>query len=188
LPQVLGLVVIGSSLGDTGEDAAGPAKLLTPIITDLTSKPDSDFKLPTELANTFVNLALGPDAESEARGTWLTLLDKTYAGEAGRVKLRQATTMVLSRDSLHLRAPDLKVPILWIHGSEDAVVTEKNARYGLSLTGSVDPRFEVVKGAPHSCHTTHPEVVNALLKDFVVKYGKKIDARALREAVGTVDI
>jgi pimeloyl-ACP methyl ester carboxylesterase len=180
--------MIGSSLdGERGGDS-NASKLLQPIITDLTAKSDPNFKLPTELTQTFLNLALGPSATHSAREVWTTVHNKTYSGDAGRIKLRQATTMVLSRDSLYLRAPDLKLPILWIHGSEDAVIGLDTARQELGLTGSADPRFEVVQGGPHSCHTTHPEIVNGFLKEFVVKYGGRVDARSLREAVGTVDI
>lgn len=133
-------------------------------------------------------MALGPSASPSARELWVTLLNRTYSGEPGRIKLRQAATMVCTRDSLYIRAPDLKLPILWIHGSEDTAISVESARHDFSLTGSVDPRFEVVEGGPHSCHTTHPQVINPLLKEFVIKYGEKVNARALREAVGTVDI
>jgi pimeloyl-ACP methyl ester carboxylesterase len=180
--------MVGSSLDGERGGESNAARLLQSIITDLTAKSDPDFKLPPELTETFLHLALGPSASPSARETWTTVLKKTYSGEAGRIKLRQATTMVLSRDSLHLRAPDLKLPILWIQGSEDAVISLENARRELALTGSVDPRFEVVQGGPHSCHTTHPQIVNGLLKEFVLKHGARVDARALREAVGTVDI
>jgi pimeloyl-ACP methyl ester carboxylesterase len=184
------LVMVGSTLDGAPETVPDndPVKFLLPIITDLTAKPNPSFSLPTELVNTFVNTALGPDAPSAARETWIAVLNSTYSGEAGRIKLRQATTMSLTRDSLHLRASDLKMPILWIQGSEDVVISPEHSRYELGLTGSVDPRLEVVQGGPHSCHTTHPQIVNPLLREFVVRYGGKVDAKALREAVGTVDI
>jgi pimeloyl-ACP methyl ester carboxylesterase len=182
--------MIGSSLDGAPDSIPddSPAKLLVPIITTLTAKPNPGFSLPTELVNTFINTALGPNAAIDAREIWINVLNSTYSGEAGRIKLRQGTTMCLTRDSLHLRASDLKIPILWIQGSEDVVVNLENCRYELGLTGSVDPRLEVIQGGPHSCHTTHPQVINPLLRDFVVKYGGKVDAKALREAVGTVDI
>jgi pimeloyl-ACP methyl ester carboxylesterase len=169
--------MVGSSLDGAGGDAgkSDPTKLLLPIITDLTAKHDPNFALPSTLTDTFLHLALGSTSSPTAREIWKTTLTKTYSGEAGRIKLRQATTMVLSRDSLYLRAPDLKMPLLWIQGSEDAVMNLEIARRELALTGSVDPRLEVVQGGPHSCHTTHPQVVNELLREFVVSCKGRVE-------------
>ena len=177
--------MIGSGLeGErSSTDVPGPAsKLLLPIITDLTVHPDPNFKLPAELSNAFVTTALGPTACPTAREIWTSLLASTYAGDAGRVKLRQATTMVLAMDSLRIRAADLRMPILWIQGSEDVVFSPENARVELALTGSVEPRLEVVQGGPHSCHSTHPQVVNPLLREFAVKHGKKLGFSGLSQA------
>jgi pimeloyl-ACP methyl ester carboxylesterase len=160
--------MIGSSLD---VDQGAEAKLLQPILA-LTGEPDPDFKIPPQLLTALHGAALGNSASPGARETWTTLVNETYSGESGRLKLRQATMMVLSRDSLNIRAPDLKMPILWIQGSEDVILSPENGRRELALTGSVDPRFEVVQGGHYSSHTTHPEIVNALLKEFVEKHGE----------------
>jgi hypothetical protein len=49
-------------------------------------------------------------------------------------------------------------------------------------------QFEVIDGAYHYPTWSHAEKVNKLVLDFVKKYGGQKDARAMREAVGMVDI
>ena len=159
--------MIGSSLD---VDQGAEAKILQPVMA-LTAKHNPDFQLPSELINAVHGVSLGTSASPGAREHATTIANDTYSGEIGRIKLRQATTMLLSRDSLNMRAPDLKMPILWIQGSEDQILSPEKARLELALTGSVDPQFEVVQGGHYSSHVTHPEVVNALLKEFVAKHG-----------------
>lgn len=159
--------MIGSSLD---VDQGAEAKFLQPILT-LTAKPDPDFKLPPQLLEAIQSASLGNTDSPSALEAWTTRFNDTYSGESGRLKLRQATMMVLSRDGLIMRALDLKMPILWIQGSEDVVLSPENGQRELALTGSVDPRFEVVQGGHYMSHTTHPEIVNVLLKEFVEKHG-----------------
>jgi len=78
-----------------------------------------------------------------------------------------------------------------LHGDEDVVYSVKNAQEEIQLfVNSSDAKLVVVKGGHHFLSWTNPKEVNAAILEFVVKNSKgmKTDARALREAVGMVDI
>jgi pimeloyl-ACP methyl ester carboxylesterase len=86
---------------------------------------------------------------------------------------------------------NITCPVLWLHGDADVVYTVKNAEEEIKmLENSTDAKLVVVQGGHHYLSWTHPKEVDAALLEFVVKNSKgmKTDARALREAVGMVDI
>jgi pimeloyl-ACP methyl ester carboxylesterase len=161
---------------------------LLPIVTELTATPNENFVFPEDLVLKGAPIMLGENPKQEDVDLWLHTASTVYEGDRGRLKLRQAAIASISRDSLHIRLSDLTMPILWIQGSEDKVMSVENAKYELGLTKSSDPALHVIEGAPHAAAWTHASEVDKLVLAFLLKHGGKIDARALREAVGTVDI
>jgi pimeloyl-ACP methyl ester carboxylesterase len=164
---------------------------MTPIITQLTAEPNPDFAIPQALIDGHYESTLGPqasDAEKQKlKEVVLDAMAKSYTGNAGRLRLHQAAITAVTRDSLLLRLPDVKSPVLWIAASNDPAVSEKAAREDSSLFKS-EVRLEIIEGAYHWPTWSHAEQVNKLVSDFIRKHSGLKDARALREAVGMVDI
>ena len=77
------------------------------------------------------------------------------------------------RDGLHQRLSDVVCPVLWLHGTRDAVYSVKNAEEEIKLfTNSPDAQLQVVEGGQHFLSFSHPEEVDGALIKFVGKYGK----------------
>jgi pimeloyl-ACP methyl ester carboxylesterase len=193
---------------------------LTPVITDVTSAAkDANFAIPGSLAIDTAKLAIGSDSEADVK-LWAEQISKVYVGDVGRQKLRQAILSALTREGLHLRLADLKLPlgsvpvgsastasstttlvagsaslaafpILLIRGSKDTVfsthVAEKDV-LALEQAGIKDVTVQEIEGGAHAVNWSHAKEVNALVEGYLKKYGGRVDARALREAVGMVDI
>jgi len=190
--RVLGLIPICSTM-----DGNTPRLLelgCIDLATDLTKavksmkEPEANWSFPYETVQGFAELSLGPNPPEEQVKFNHALASKHYVGDAGRLKFRQIMINLLSRDSLHVRLDSITCPVLWIRGSEDKIFTEEVAKGDIELFGSSDVKFETISGGYHAPSITHAQEVNKLLEAFIKKNGGKADARALREAVGMVDI
>jgi pimeloyl-ACP methyl ester carboxylesterase len=161
---------------------------MLPVVNDLTSSPNRDFSLPSEFPLQILQLGLGKDFSENDLKLFSPLIMRTYSGDEGRLRLRQSTINLISRESLHLRLSAISCPILWIQGSEDTSYSAENAREELSMMGSKTTRLEIIKGGPHLVSWSHAAEINNLLGEFMGKHGGRVDARALREAVGMVEM
>lgn len=165
-------------------------KLVTPVVDNASSKtassyPDDDY------CNFLIDIGFGKDCPQETRKLWTDLIKKNYEGAAGLKRLRECAINLRDRDGLHGRLVNVKCPVLWLHGDQDAVYSVANAQEEIKMfKNSPDARLVVVKGGHHFLSSTHAEAVDSALIEFVGKYhkGERPDARALREAVGMVDI
>lgn len=158
-------------------------------VIDLASKPDSSFALPPAFFDDFFPRSFGPSCTEQTTSFWTAHLNKVYAGEPGRLKLREIAINITTRDSLVPRLSRVKCPVLWLVGSEDKLFTLANAEDEIKMfTASRDASVKTVDGGPHLMSWTHAEEVNRLVAEFVGRYGGKVDARALREAVGMVEM
>jgi pimeloyl-ACP methyl ester carboxylesterase len=160
---------------------------LTGLIKGI-SAANANFALPADFIPSLAPVSLGPDPPAADVALFSETAAKAYSGEAGRQKLRQACVALLSRDSLHLRLDGVVAPVLWIRGSKDAVFTEASAKEDIALFTNTNVVVETVEGGYHAPSWTHAKEVNALILSFIKRIGGKVDARALREAVGMVDI
>lgn len=78
-----------------------------------------------------------------------------------------------ARDGLHDRLFDVKCPVMWLHGTDDAVYSVANAKEELPLfVNSPDTELRVVEGGQHFLSFSHPKEVDGALIEFVGKYGK----------------
>ena len=138
-----------------------------------------------------VDIGFGKDCAAETRKQWVSLIKKNYQGDAGRKRFREAAINLRDRDGLHGRLYNVRCPVLWLHGDKDVVYSPENAREEIKLfENSPDAKLVVVPGGHHFLSWTHPEQVDAAVLEFVTKnaQGMKTDARALREAVGMVEM
>jgi pimeloyl-ACP methyl ester carboxylesterase len=169
-----------------------PRETLTKLIEYCTSKePNNDFSPTADLCDYIIDVGFGKDAPSSTRKQWHELIKKNYSGDAGRKRMREAAVNLRDRDGLHGRLVNVKCPVLWVHGDQDVAYSVENAREEIKLfEGSPDAKLIVIQGGHNFLSWTHPQEVDALVAEFVMKNSKglSMDARALREAVGMVEI
>jgi pimeloyl-ACP methyl ester carboxylesterase len=152
------------------------------------SAPDENFSLPQEWLANIGKLYFGPDPPEADSKFVADLVKRDFSGEVGRQRFRQVTIGLVSRDSLHLRLDALTQPVLWIRGSEDNVYVEAVAKDDIAQIKNANVQFETVQGAYHAPTWSHTAQLNPLIFEFVKKHSGIKDARALREAVGMVDM
>jgi pimeloyl-ACP methyl ester carboxylesterase len=163
---------------------------VTGLIESLNATNES-YEPPTEFCDFSVSSGFGADCPQETRTKWTEKIKQNYAGDAGRKRLREAAVNLRDRDGLHGRLINIQCPVLWLHGDADIVYSVKNAQEEIKMmVNSSDAKLVIVQGGHHYLSWTHPKEVDAALLEFVGKNSKgmKTDARALREAVGMVDI
>jgi pimeloyl-ACP methyl ester carboxylesterase len=77
------------------------------------------------------------------------------------------------RDGLHLRAGDVVCPVLWLHGTDDAVYSVANAKEEIEMfTGAREKRLEVIEGGQHFLSASNPEEVAGFVGAFVKRHWK----------------
>jgi len=193
--RILGLIPVVSVLDSASKRLVDLGCLdieaaMSPVITHATSQPDPNWSLPADhfaslYASTFGENA--SEADKEKLSEIVEAQKKSYSGDLGRKNLQQATIALITRDSLHHRMNDFMSPVLWIATANDPLVSLKAAKEESSLF-KTPVQFELLDDGYHLPTFTQADKFNQLLVDFVKKYGVVKDARALREAVGTVDI
>lgn len=162
------------------------------LVKETTSKmPTDSFEPSNEYCDFIVDSGFGKDCQADKRNLWHELVKKNYAGDAGRRRMREAAVNLQQRDGLHARLTNVTCPVLWIHGDADVVYSVANAKEEIKLfDNSPDAKLLVVPGGHHFLSSTHPNEVDAAVFEFVTNnsQGMRTDARALREAVGMVEM
>lgn len=153
----------------------GPG-LLTPFIDEWTSsQPTTNFTASEEFANALIDIGFGfgDDCPAETRKFWVKTIQANYSGDDGRRRARMAAINLRERDGLHGRLSDVRCPVLWLHGTDDAVYSVPNAEEEIKMfVNSPDARLQIVEGGKHFLSFSHPKEVDAALVQFVGKYGK----------------
>lgn len=128
-----------------------PRKSLSDLIDSLTSaEPTPDFVPTDDYCDFIVDVGFGKDVPSETRKHWHTLVKKNYTGDAGRKRMREAAVNLRDRDGLHGRVGNVKCPVLWLHGDQDAVYSVPNAQEEIKMfTGSAKAELVVIQGGHH---------------------------------------
>ncbi|MHB8692207.1 MAG: alpha/beta fold hydrolase [Solirubrobacteraceae bacterium] len=120
-------------------------------------------------------LALGPVGEIAGAVIGIQFAGTDYDGSAFAAKWQgkppsdwsEVWNTILSRpDDVAPRMGEIECPVLFIHGSIDAAFPVATAE---EMSGMVpDSRgVVVIEGGPHALSLTHPEQVNAALRDFL---------------------
>jgi 3-oxoadipate enol-lactonase len=81
-------------------------------------------------------------------------------------RLLAAGEALLDRDDITDRLPELAMPVLLVHGAEDAAIPVARA---YEICDAVDDCRGVVEveGAAHASNLTHPHVVNPAIRSFL---------------------
>jgi pimeloyl-ACP methyl ester carboxylesterase len=165
--------------------------LLKGLVEETTSKtPTESFEPSNEYCDFIVDIGFGKECPAEKRALWHKLVKQNYQGDAGRKRMREAAINLRERDGLHGRLTNVTCPVLWLHGDADVVYSPSNAAEEIKLFDNTDAQLLVVPGGHHFLSSTHPKEVDTAVYEFITKnsQGMKTDARALREAVGMVEM
>jgi hypothetical protein len=117
--------------------------------------------LNNQLAETIAAIILGN--EWPGREAWIAKWRQWP-----RSLLRPAFKAVVSREDIHDRLGEIKVPALVIHGTADAAIDIELAERLCSQLANCQPLI-TVEGGGHACNLTHPTLVNLAVQQFLVE-------------------
>ena len=149
-------------------------ELLTPVIEGWTSKQtESNFEPGNEFSDFLIDIGFGKDCSQETRDFWRKEIASNYAGDDGRKRARMAAINLRDRDGLHGRLPDVLCPMLWLHGTNDAVYSVENAKREIPMfVNSPDAQVKVIEDRQHFLSFSHPKDVDNAVIEFVERYSK----------------
>jgi len=195
--RIAGIILLGTSMDYESERTRklgcwnGPNHLES-LLKETSSKTTTEsFEPSSDYCDFIVDIGFGKECPADTRKLWHEIVKKNYQGNDGRKRMREAAVNLSERDGLHSRLTNVVCPVLWLHGDADLVYSVDNAKEEIKLfDNSPDAKLLVVKGGHHFLSGTHPEEVDTAALEFVTKnsQGMKTDARALREAVGMVEM
>jgi pimeloyl-ACP methyl ester carboxylesterase len=179
LVKIAGIIPLGTSLDFESEKTRelgcwNAPKDLTTVIDKWTSlQPVKEFSPGNDFSDFLIDIGFGKDCPQDVREFWRNEIAANYVGEEGRKRARMATINLRDRDGLHGRLSDVVCPVLWLHGTADAVYSVANAEREIKLfVKSPDAQLKVVEGGQHFLSYSHPKEVDGAVKEFVGKYGR----------------
>lgn len=111
-----------------------------------------------ELADTVAGLIIGePALEAATKQRWR---------EWDASGIRTAGEALLGRDDITDRLPEIAMPVLCIHGTEDSAISLDRARQVCDRVPDCRG-FVEVEGGAHAVNMTHPDQVNDAIRDFL---------------------
>ncbi|KAF2096369.1 hydrolase, alpha/beta fold family [Rhizodiscina lignyota] len=172
--RILGIIPLGTSM-----DSESPRTValgcwdvslaMTPGIQLLTSpEPIPDFALVDPYIDPTIDVGLGKDCAQEDRDFWRETMRKNYLGDDGRQRFRMAAINLRDRDGLHGRLVDVRCPVLWMHGTNDAVYSVANATEEIELfTNAPEKQLVIVKNGYHFLSASNLAEVDTALLEFI---------------------
>ncbi|KAL8964692.1 MAG: hypothetical protein Q9197_006842 [Variospora fuerteventurae] len=177
--KIQGIIPLGTSLDYESERTRslgcwdGPSLLTGSIDAWISKQPTPDFEPDDEFCNFLIDIGFGKNCERSVRDFWVKTIKSHYRGDEGRRRARMAAINLRERDGLHGRLFDVKCPVMWLHGTSDAVYSIDNAKQEIKLfTNSPSADLIVVEGGQHFLSASHPKDVDDALVDFVGKWHK----------------
>lgn len=175
--RIAGIIPLGTSMDYESDrsrelgnfDCLGT---LTQPIADLQSaEPTPDFVISEEFRKFPIYTGFGQGINASAVEFWNKELIQNYSGNEGRLRLKECCINLRDRDGLHNRLPEIRCPVLWMHGTADPAYTVKNAEAEIKLfVNAKEARLQVVKDGEHYLSASHPEEVDKALMEFVKKW------------------
>nr|OQO31418.1 hypothetical protein B0A51_02129 [Rachicladosporium sp. CCFEE 5018] len=177
--KIAGIIPLGTSLDNENPRTVklgcwdGPALLKDNISAWTSNQSTSSFEPDTDYADFLIDIGFGKEVDKETRQFWRDTIKANYQGDDGRRRIRMAAINLAERDGLHSRLSDVRCPVLWLHGTDDAVYSVANAEEEIKLfVNSPDARLQVVEGGKHFLSFSHPKDVDAALIKMAQQYGK----------------
>ncbi|KAF2094899.1 alpha/beta-hydrolase [Rhizodiscina lignyota] len=163
--RVAGIIPLGTSLDYESDrsrelgnfDCLGT---LTQPIADLQSPtPTPDFVISEEFRKFPIFTGFGQDINSSAVEFWNKELMQNYSGDEGRLRLKECCINLRDRDGMHNRLPEVRCPVLWMHGDKDAAYSVQNAQEEIKLfVNAKEAKLQVVNGGQHYLSASHPDI------------------------------
>ena len=98
-------------------------------------------------------------------------MQRNYAGDDGRKRLRMCAINLRDRDGLHARLDSVTCPVLWMHGTDDKVYSIPNAEEEIRMfVNSPNAKLQVVHGGQHFLSASNPTEVNAATAALIESY------------------
>ncbi|MCJ1253418.1 hypothetical protein MMC24_001229 [Lignoscripta atroalba] len=177
--RIEGIIPLGTSLDYESERTRSlgcwdGAAATTPSIQAWTSKEETpDYEPEDSFCNFLIDIGFGKNCGSDVREFWQKTIKSNYKGDDGRRRARMAAINLRERDGLHGRLFDVKCPVMWLHGTSDAVYSVANAEEEIKLfVNSPDAKLVTVEDGQHFLSASHPKEVDNALIDFVTKWHK----------------
>jgi len=179
--RIEGIVPLGTSMDCESERTRrlgcwdGVEACTGPINSWTTTKITPDFEPDDDFCNFLIDIGFGKNCESNVRDFWKKTIKSNYQGDEGRKRARMAAINLRERDGLHGRLFDIKCPVMWLHGTSDAVYSVANAEEEIKLfVQSPEAKLVTVKDGQHFLSASHPKEVDNALIDFVGKWHNKL--------------
>lgn len=177
--KIEGIVPLGTSLDCESERTRslgcwdGIAACTGPIDRWTTSKATPDFEPDDGFCNFLIDIGFGKNCDSSVRDFWKDQIKSNYQGDDGRKRARMAAINLRERDGLHGRLFDVRCPVMWLHGTSDAVYSIANAEQEIKMfVNSPEARLITIEEGQHFLSASHPKEVDNALIDFVGKWHK----------------
>ncbi|MCJ1305931.1 hypothetical protein MMC08_008748 [Hypocenomyce scalaris] len=177
--RIEGIIPLGTSMDYESERTRklgcwdGVDACTGPINNWTTTKPTPDFEPEDSFCNFLIDIGFGKNCDSSVRDFWKKTIKNNYRGDAGRRRARMAAINLRERDGLHGRLFDVVCPVMWLHGTSDAVYSVENAQEEIKLfTNSPHADLVIVKDGQHFLSASHPKEVDNALVEFVSKWHK----------------
>ncbi|KAG4436911.1 hypothetical protein IFR05_007599 [Cadophora sp. M221] len=135
--------------------------------------PTPEFALDDQFCDFCIDIDFGKACDDETRTFWRKTIKDSYRGDEGRRTLRMAVISMRDRDGLHGRLEYVRCPVLWLHGTLDALIPVASAEKEIKLfTNSLDARLLIIEGGQHVLSYSHQHDVEQNVAEFVSKYHK----------------
>ena len=178
--RIEGIIPLGTSMDFESERARklgcwdGVAATTGSIDQWTTTKVTSDFEPDDGFCNFLIDIGFGKNCDDSVRDFWKKTIKSNYQGEDGRKRARMAAINLRERDGLHGRLFDIKCPIMWLHGSSDAVYSVANAEEEIKMfVNAPEAKLITIENGQHFLSASHPKEVDNALIDFVGKWHNK---------------
>lgn len=175
--QIQGIILLGTSMDYESERSRNLGcwdadASLTPVINVwATNEQTADFKPDPNLTTFLIDAGFGKAFSDERRIFWQRSIESRYQGDDGRRRLRMVTINLRDRDGLEGRLFDVRCPVTWLHGNDDAVYSVANAEKEISMfTNAKSADLVVVPGGVHFLNASHPKEVAEAWMFFISKW------------------
>ena len=166
-PQVVkGMIVLGTSMdfeSRRSQDLGcwNGIERNTPTVDMLGRAGGDDWKVPDALCDGILAAGLGSAVTPSDRSFWRSTMQRNYAGDDGRKRLRTCAINLRDRDGLHARLDGVRCPVLWMHGTDDKVYSIPNAEEEIKMfVSSPNAELHVIHGGQHFLSASNPREVN----------------------------
>jgi len=176
--RIKGIIPLGTSMDYESQRSRDRGcwdgiEFTTGAIDAMAEPVDQDWVVPGEFVDGVLGAGLGENVSADERQFWHKTMQKNYAGDAGRRRLRMCSINLRDRDGLHGRLDGVMCPVLWLHGTHDSVYSVANAEHEIKMfVNSPQASLKVIDGGQHFLSASDPKAVNDATREFIASINK----------------